>query len=72
MYECSQIELLYCFAEDNLFIHFMDVDSVLSSFNPIENYIDVTKFFRNDSDLSGSDVSDLDSWRQLFSRLGKK
>ena len=67
MYEWDYDKMQAYFGEDNLELHYIDTNSFIFSFKPIEGIIEHLKHFKEDFDFS-----DLDPSHELFSEDNKK
>ena len=67
MYEWYYDKVQPYFGEDNLGLHYLDTDSFIFSFKPIESLFEDLKFLKEDFDFSDSDPS-----HELYSKDNKK
>ena len=67
MYEWYYDKMQPYFGEDNLELHYLDIDSFIFSFKPIKSLIEDLKHFKEDFDFS-----DLDPSHELYSKANKK
>ena len=67
MYEWFYVKMLPYFREDKLELHYLDTDSFIFSFKPIESLIEDLKQLKEDFNFS-----DLDSTHELYSEDNKE